>query len=84
MDNDLTCQLCGKTFRHQFAREFHFDVVHGFRAYMCRICDRSEDSEHRGSQYTYFEYLDHLIKYHNGNPYKILYYLNVCNIQMNR
>ena len=54
MENDLTCHLCGKTLKHQFAREFHFDVVHGFRAYMCRICDRSEDSEHRGSQYTYF------------------------------
>ena len=60
-----------------------FDVVHGFRAYMCRICERREDSEHRGSQYTY-QIIDHLIKYHNGNPYKILYYLNVCNIQMNR
>lgn len=77
MNEELTCKLCMKTFRFQIAREFHFDVVHNFRMYMCKNCENSENWEDRGFTYTYFELLDHIYKCHEENPYMILKYLNI-------
>ena len=77
MNEELTCKICMKRFRFQFAREFHFDVVHNYRVYMCQTCENSEYWEDKGFSYTYFELLDHWLKVHNEDPFKILSYLNV-------
>ncbi len=77
MNEELTCKLCMKTFRFQIAREFHFDVVHNFRMYMCKNCENSGNWEDRGFTYTYFELLDHIYNCHEENPYMILKYLNI-------
>lgn len=77
MNEDLTCKLCMKKFKFQIAREFHFDVIHNFSFYMCKICENTKDSPQKGFSYTYFELLDHTYKYHNENPYIILDYLNI-------
>ena len=54
MNEELTCKICMKRFRFQFAREFHFDVVHNYRVYMCKTCENSEYWEDKGFSYTYF------------------------------
>ena len=73
MNEELTCKLCVKTFRFQFAREFHFDVVHNYHVYMCQSCEEnSENWEVKGFTYTYFELLDHIYKCHEENPYTLL------------
>ena len=72
MNNELLCKICNIKFDFQLAREFHFDIVHNCRAYMCKICEKTEDSQYRGLQYTYFELLDHNITFHDDNPYIIL------------
>ena len=48
-----------KTFKFQFAREVHFDIVHNFCMYMCKLCEKGEDPEQKGIKYSYFELLDH-------------------------
>ena len=76
MKEDLTCNLCMKTFKFQFAREVHFDIVHNFCMYMCKLCEKGEDPEQKGIKYSYFELLDHSYSFHEKNPYVILKYLN--------
>ena len=78
MNEELTCKLCVKTFRFQFSREFHFDVVHNYHVYMCQSCEEnSENWEVKGFTYTYFELLDHIYKCHEENPYTLLNQLNI-------
>ena len=77
MREELTCELCSKTFKFKFAREVHFDIVHNFCMYMCTICENSEDSEQKGFKFSYFELLDHSHSIHEKNPYIILSYLNL-------
>ena len=45
MNDELLCKICNIKFDFQLAREFHFDIVHNCRAYMCKICENSEDSQ---------------------------------------
>ena len=52
-------------------------MVHNYRVYMCQTCENSEYWEDKGFSYTYFELLDHWLKVHNEDPFKILSYLNV-------
>ena len=66
-----------KTFKFQFAREVHFDIVHNFCMYMCKLCEKGEDPEQKGIKYSYFELLDHGYSFHEKNPYIILKYLNI-------
>ena len=77
MNDELLCKICNIKFDFQLAREFHFDIVHNCRAYMSKICEKSEDSQYRGLQYTYFELLDHNITFHGDNPYILLNHLNI-------
>ena len=57
-------------------KAFHFDVVHNFH-YKCKNSYNSEDWEDKDFRYTYFELLGHVSQCHEGNPYKILKYLNI-------
>ena len=77
MSDELFCKICNIKFDFQLAREFHFDIVHNCRAYMCKICEKSEDSQYKRLQYTYFELLDHNITFHGDNPYILLNHLNI-------
>ena len=77
MNEELTCKICMKRFRFQFAREFHFDVVHNYHVYMCQTCENSKNWEDKGFTYTYFELLDHIYKCYEENPYTLLNQLNI-------
>ena len=77
MSDDLTCKLCMKKFKFQSAREFHFDIIHNFRIYMCQICEHTKDHPQKGISYSYFELQDHIYKLHDQNPYRSLDYLNM-------
>ena len=77
MKEDLTCNLCMKTLKFQFAREVHFDIVHNFCMYMCKYCENSEDQERKGITYSYFELLDHEYSFHGKNTYGVLSYMNL-------
>ena len=76
MKEDLTCNLCTKTFIFQFAREVHFDIVHNFCMYICKLCEKSEDPELKSSKYSYFELLDHSYSF-DENTYIIPKYLSI-------
>lgn len=71
MSEDLTCKVCRKNFKFQFAREFHFDIFHKVSYYMCKICVGNTE------RYTYFELQDHLYCEHDENIYAILDHLNI-------
>ena len=77
MKEDLTCNLCTKTFKFQFAREVHFDIVHNFCMYMCKLCEKVKDPDQKDSKDSYCELLDHSYSFHESNPYIILKYLNI-------
>ena len=72
MNKELLCRICNIKFDFKLAREFHFNLVHNCRAYMCKICEKSEDSQYKGSQYIHLELLDHNITFHEDNPYILL------------
>ena len=74
MDEELTCNLCMKSFISHYALSFHMDVIHSLPHYKCRAC---ESIENKGFMYSYFELLDHFVKVHGEDPFKILSYLNV-------
>ena len=66
-----------KRLRYQFAREFHFDVVHNYHVYMCQTCENSENWEDKEFTYTHLELLDHIYKCHEDNSYTLLNQLNI-------
>ena len=76
MITELICKICNIKFDFQLALECHLDFTHNLSAYMCAICDNSESSYHKGSQYTYFELIDHKLCVHGQNFYNILQNLN--------
>ena len=71
MDEELTCNLCMKSFISHYALSLHIDIIHTFN-YKCwnKVCNK-------GFMYSYFELLDHFVKVHGEDPFKILSYLNV-------
>ena len=71
MDEELTCNLCMKSFISHYALSLHMDIIHTFN-YKCQTC---ESSENKGFMYSYFELLDHFVKVHGEDPFKILSYL---------
>ena len=77
MDEELTCNLCMKSFISPYTLSFNRDVTHSLPHYKCRACESSENWENKGFMYSYFELLDHFVKVHGEDPFKILSYLNV-------
>ena len=75
MDEELTCNLCMKSFISHYALSFHMDVINSLPHYKCRACEDSENRENKGFIYSYFELLDHFVKVHGEDPFKILSYL---------
>ena len=69
MDEELTCNLCMKSFISHYALSLHIDIIHTFN-YKCwnKVCNK-------GFMYSYFELLDHFVKVHGEDPFKILSYL---------
>ena len=74
MDEEQTCNLCMKSFISHYALSFQMDVIHSLPHYKCRACESSENKEF---MYSYFELLDHFVKVHGEDSFKILSYLNV-------
>ena len=61
-----------KSFISHYVLSFHMDMIHSLPHYKCRAC---ESSENKGFMCSYFEFLDHFVKVHGEDPFKILSYL---------
>ena len=68
MKEDLTCNLYTKTFKFQFAREAHFDIVRNFYMHMRKYREKGEDPEQKDNKYSYFELLDRSYSFREKNP----------------
>ena len=72
-----SCGFCHKTFKYQFAREFHLDLVHDLQVCTCNVCNNVEQTQQKRIEYSYFELLDHICNFHESNPYTLIDYLNL-------